>query len=202
MDAQGRVVDGDYILYFWGNTLRQKNQLPEDLIIATVMANLGFERAWKQLGGKLVRTAVGDQYVQAEMLRTGAMLGGEQSGHILCRHYTFTGDGLLTALHLAVSVHGTGLSLADMVDQSFQTYPQILKNVRVEDRDRRINWQDCDGIMNAIAQAETAMGDQGRILVRASGTEPLVRVMVEAADAELTQYWASQLALVVQQHLQ
>ncbi len=202
MDAQGRVVDGDYILYFWGNTLRQKNQLPEDLIIATVMANLGFERAWKQLGGKLVRTAVGDQYVQAEMLRTGAMLGGEQSGHILCRHYTFTGDGLLTALHLAVSVRSSGLSLADMVDQSFQTYPQILKNVRIEDRDRRIGWKNCDGIMNAIAQAETAMGDQGRILVRESGTEPLVRVMVEAADAELTQYWASQLVLAVQQHLQ
>lgn len=202
MDAQGRVVDGDYILYFWGKALREKNQLPEDLIIATVMANLGFERAWQQLGGKLVRTAVGDQYVQAEMLSTGAMLGGEQSGHILCRHFTFTGDGLLTALHIAASVHSTGLSLADMVDQSFQTYPQILKNVRVEDRDRRINWKNCDGIMNAIALAETAMGDQGRILVRASGTEPLVRVMVEAADAELTNYWASQLASVVQQHLQ
>ncbi len=201
VDATGRVVDGDYILYLWGNTLRQNDQLPENLIVATVMANLGFERAWEQLGGKFVRTAVGDQYVQAEMLRTGAMLGGEQSGHILCHHYSSTGDGLQTALHIASLVRQSGASLSQLVDQSFQTYPQLLCNVRVEDRDRRLQWQQCDALTNAIAQAETAMADQGRILVRASGTEPLIRVMVEAADAQVAEHWASELVLVVQQYI-
>jgi phosphoglucosamine mutase len=202
VDAKGRVVDGDYILYFWGQTLRETNQLPEDLIVATVMANLGFERAWKQLGGKFVRTSVGDQYVQAEMLRTGAMLGGEQSGHILCHHYSFTGDGMLTALHLASLVRQSGVSLKTLVDQSFQTYPQLLRNVRVEDRSRRMHWQECDALKNAIAQAEAAMGEQGRVLVRASGTEPVIRVMVEAASTELTRHWTSQLVLAVEQHLE
>ncbi len=201
VDAKGRVVDGDYILYFWGQQLRQAQQLPGDLIVATVMANLGFERAWEQLGGKMVRTAVGDQYVQAEMLRSGAMLGGEQSGHILCHHYNCTGDGMLTALHLASLVHQSGVSLAQLVDQSFQTYPQLLRNVRVEDRDRRLNWKECDAITQAITQAEAAMGDQGRILVRASGTEPLIRVMVEAESAQVAEYWTSELVRVVQQYL-
>jgi phosphoglucosamine mutase len=201
VDAKGRVVDGDYILYFWGQTLRQAQKLPGDLIVATVMANLGFERAWEQLGGKMVRTAVGDQYVQAEMLSTGAMLGGEQSGHILCHHFGCTGDGMLTALHLASLVRQSGVSLAQLVDQSFQTYPQLLRNVRVEDRDRRLHWQECEVINKAIAKAETAMGDQGRILVRASGTEPVVRVMVEAAEAQVAEYWTSELVRVVEQHL-
>jgi len=165
------------------------------------MANLGFELAWKQLGGKFVRTSVGDQYVQAEMLRTGGKLGGEQSGHILCHHYSLTGDGLLTALHLAARVRSTGESLSQLVDKSFQTYPQVLRNVRVEDRDRRQRWQECDPLMNAIAKAEAAMGDSGRILVRASGTEPLIRVMVEAQSAELTYHWTEQLVLAVEQHL-
>lgn len=201
VDAKGRVIDGDYILYFWGQALRALNQLPDDLIVATVMANLGFERAWEQLGGKLVRTAVGDQYVQAEMLRTGAMLGGEQSGHILCHHYTCTGDGMLTALHLASLVRQSGVSLTQLVDQSFQTYPQLLRNVRVEDRDRRLNWQECDALTSAIDQAEAAMGDQGRILVRASGTEPVIRVMVEAESAQVAEHWTSELVQVVQQYL-
>jgi phosphoglucosamine mutase len=201
VDAQGRVVDGDYILYFWGQTLKNSQQLPENLIISTVMANLGFEKAWQKLGGNLIRTAVGDQYVQAEMQRTGGVLGGEQSGHILCSHYSISGDGLLTALHLSALVQEAGISLAELVDRSFQTYPQVLKNVRVEDRDRRVNWKNCDPVQEAIAQAEAAMGEQGRILVRASGTEPLIRVMVEAASAELTYHWSEKLASVVQQHL-
>ncbi|MEA5618014.1 phosphoglucosamine mutase [Cronbergia sp. UHCC 0137] len=201
VDNTGRTVNGDYILYLWGRYLQQRQQLPENLIISTVMANLGFEKAWQQLGGKLTRTAVGDQYVQAEMLRTGGMLGGEQSGHILCRHYGITGDGLLTALHLATVVKEAGVSLGEMVEQSFQTYPQLLHNVRVVDRDRRLNWKDCQPLQLAIAQAEVAMGDSGRILVRASGTEPLIRVMVEAADAELANYWTHELVSQVQKHL-
>lgn len=201
VDSQGRVVDGDYILYFWGQHLAQGQKLPGNMIVATVMANLGFELAWKNLGGQFLRTPVGDQYVHAEMVRQDAMLGGEQSGHILCRHYGISGDGLLTALHLAAIVKQTGTSLAEMVEQSFQPYPQILKNVRVEDREVRMNWQNCDVLTNAIAQAESAMAGQGRVLVRASGTEPLIRVMVEAANAELTHHWADKLVLTVQQHL-
>lgn len=201
VDSLGRPVDGDYILYLWGQALRQAQQLPGNLIVATVMSNLGFERAWEKQGGQLVRAAVGDQYVHAEMLRHGAMLGGEQSGHILCPRYSVSGDGLLTALHLAVLVQQSGASLAELVDQSFQTYPQLLKNVRVEDRARRMNWQDCDPLQTAIAQAEAAMGNQGRILVRASGTEPVIRVMVEAVTAELAHHWTDTLVAVVQHHL-
>lgn len=200
VDAQGRVVDGDYILYLWGSALRQANQLPNHLIVSTVMANLGFERAWQSLGGMLIRTAVGDQYVHAEMLKQGAKLGGEQSGHILCPHYGVSGDGLMTALHLASLVQRSDTSLAELVNQSFQTYPQILKNVRVEDREKRLNWQQDDRLQQAIADAEQAMGDQGRVLVRASGTEPVIRVMVEAASAELTQHWTENLVLAVQRY--
>ena len=201
VDANGRVVDGDYILYLWGNQLKQQEQLPDNLIIATVMANLGFERAWQRLGGKMTRTAVGDRHVQAEMWRSGAMLGGEQSGHILCHHHGVSGDGIQTALHLTTLVAQSGVSLAELLDGSFQTYPQILQNVKVEDRDQRMNWQECQPLQKAITQAETAMGEQGRILVRASGTEPVIRVMVEAVDRELTNYWTNRLVSAVEQHL-
>ncbi|MGD1854847.1 MAG: phosphoglucosamine mutase [Leptolyngbyaceae cyanobacterium] len=201
VDSQGRVMDGDYILYFWGQTLRQHGQLPDDTIISTVMANLGFERAWERLGGTLIRTNVGDQHVHAEMVARGAMLGGEQSGHILCHHYSLTGDGILTALHLADWLKRAGCCLPDLIDQSFEPYPQRLKNVCVESREKRRQWTDCEPLQHAIAKAELTMGDQGRVLVRASGTEPVIRVMVEAADAELVDHWTDTLANVVSMHL-
>lgn len=201
VDAQGRVIDGDYILYFWGTTLKQTNRLPNDTIVSTVMANLGFERAWQQQGGVLLRTQVGDQHVHAEMVNQGAMLGGEQSGHILCHHYSLTGDGILTALHVAYLLKQAGCSLTELVAASFETYPQRLQNVRVEDPERRRRWQECEALQQAIAQAESAMGDQGRVLVRASGTEPLIRVMVEAACAELVDHWTEALAAKVSHHL-
>ena len=201
VDSQGRAIDGDYILYLWGNRLRQQQQLPDDLIVATVMANLGFERAWQAKGGKMQRTKVGDRHVQAAMWNTGAMLGGEQSGHILCHHHGVSGDGIQTALHLTSLVCQSGDSLAQLVNNSFRTYPQILKNIRVEDRQRRSKWQECEPVQKAIAQAESAMGDRGRILVRASGTEPLIRVMVEAEDRELTSHWTDKLVRVVETNL-
>lgn len=200
VDAKGRTVDGDYILYLWGQALQQAGQLPNNTIVATVMSNLGFERAWERQGGQLIRAAVGDQYVHAEMVRSGAMLGGEQSGHILCRHYGVSGDGLLTALHLA-ALANQSTPFTQLIDQSFQTYPQVLKNVRVEDRDRRVNWKHCEPLQQAIAQAEVAMGDQGRVLVRASGTEPVIRVMVEAVNSELVNHWTDHLIAIVRQHL-
>ncbi|MBE9063993.1 phosphoglucosamine mutase [cf. Phormidesmis sp. LEGE 11477] len=201
VDAQGRVIDGDYILYFWGQMLQQAGKLPNNTIISTVMANLGFGRAWQQQGGTLVRTKVGDQHVHAEMITQGAMLGGEQSGHILCHHYSWTGDGILTALHLADLLKQADCSLPDLVAQSFETYPQRLKNVRVDCPNTRRGWQSCDALQSAIAQAKSAMGDQGRVLVRASGTEPLIRVMVEAADASTVDHWTDILADKVSQHL-
>ncbi|MBD2104077.1 phosphoglucosamine mutase [Leptolyngbya sp. FACHB-261] len=201
VDCQGRAVDGDYILYLWGQHLQALQQLPNDTIVATVMANLGFERAWQRLGGEFVRTPVGDQHVFAEMVQRGAMLGGEQSGHVLCFHYGVSGDGLLTAVHLAALVQQAGVSLAELVDASFQPYPQILRNVRVEDRHTRMTWANNDRLQAAIAQAESDLGDQGRILVRASGTEPLVRVMVEAATETLTQHWSEYLSAVVSAEL-
>jgi phosphoglucosamine mutase len=201
VDGQGRPIDGDYILYLWGKKLREIGKLPGDTIVATVMSNLGFERAWEKLGGKLVRTSVGDRYVHAEMERSGAKLGGEQSGHIICPDYSITGDGLMTALQIANLVGESGLSLAELRDQSFQTYPQLLRNVRVEDRDRRLNWQKCEAVQKAIALAETEMGDRGRVLVRASGTEPVIRVMVEAATEDMAESWTEHLVQVVQTHL-
>ena len=201
VDSTGRAIDGDYILYFWGKNLWERGKLPQQLIIATVMANLGFEKAWTDLGGKLIRTPVGDRHVQEQMWRTGAMLGGEQSGHIICHHYGVSGDGLQTALHLTSMVRKSGVSLAELVDGSFQTYPQLLRNVRVEDRERRLNWQSCQPLQQAIASSEQEMGDRGRVLVRASGTEPVIRVMVEAVSSEVASYFCDRLVLAVEQNL-
>jgi phosphoglucosamine mutase len=194
VDGRGRVVDGDQILYLWGSALRQSGLLPADRIVATVMSNLGFERAWQQAGGVLERTPVGDQYVHAAMEEFGAGLGGEQSGHILSAHHGMSGDGLLTALQVATLVHGRGQTLAEWMDQSFRPYPQKLVNVTVPDRARRTGWQECTPMREVVARAEAAMAGQGRVLVRASGTEPLLRVMVEAAESEQVDHWTTLLA--------
>lgn len=194
VDGLGRVVDGDQILYLWGSALRQSGLLPADRIVATVMSNLAFERAWQQSGGLLERTPVGDQYVQAAMEQFGAGLGGEQSGHILSAHHGMSGDGLLTALQVATLVHRRGQTLAEWMEGSFRPYPQKLVNVTVTDRKRRISWQECAPMREVVAQAEAAMAGQGRVLVRASGTEPLLRVMVEAAETEQVEHWTTLLA--------
>ncbi len=201
VDQNGRVVDGDHILYFWGQKLQQKDRLPQNLIIGTVMANLGFERAWENLGGELLRTPVGDQYVQEKMWERGAMLGGEQSGHILCHHHNVSGDGIQTALHLTAFLQEENITLAQWLEESFQTYPQILSNVRVEDLQKRRDWVNCDPLQSAIEKAERELAQSGRILVRASGTEPLIRVMVEASSAKDAQYWSEYLVKTVQTHL-
>ncbi len=201
VDGRGRVVDGDQILYLWGSSLLDAGQLPANRIVATVMSNLGFERAWQAKGGVLERTTVGDQYVHQAMEQMGAGLGGEQSGHILSARHGMSGDGLLTALQVATLLHRSGQSLADWMDSSFKPYPQALVNVTVPDRQRRQQWQACEPLRLAVEQAEIAMEGQGRVLVRASGTEPLLRVMVEAADQQLVDHWSSQLAAAAEQHL-
>ena len=200
VDASGSVVDGDYILYLWGQELLELQKLPDAAIVTTVMANLGFERAWQKLGGNLVRTPVGDRHVHAEMVKSGSMLGGEQSGHVLCRHYGVSGDGLLTALHLAAIVKQRA-PLTDLLEQSFSTYPQLLHNVRVVNKERRTNWQNCEPIVQAIDHATANLGDRGRVLVRASGTEPVVRVMVEAECMDLAQHWTNHLGEVIKLQL-
>jgi phosphoglucosamine mutase len=194
VDGRGRIVDGDQVLYLWGGALLEAGELPGNRIVATVMSNLGFERAWQARGGVLERTPVGDQYVHAAMEASGAALGGEQSGHILSARHGMSGDGLLTALQVATLIHaGTG-TLADWLDTSFRPYPQILVNVTVPDRQRRQHWQQCDSLRQAVEAAETAMAGAGRVLVRASGTEPLLRVMVEAAEQDTVDHWSSHLA--------
>jgi len=201
VDGRGRVVDGDQILYLWGQALMAEQRLPANRIVATVMSNLGFERAWQRRGGVLERTAVGDQHVHAAMEELGAALGGEQSGHILSAAHGMSGDGLLTALQVARLIRSQGLTLAEWMDDSFQPYPQKLVNVTVPNRDRRIGWQSCEPLQMAVARAEAALAGSGRVLVRASGTEPLLRVMVEAAEADLVAYWARQLADAAHLHL-
>ena len=201
VDGQGRVVDGDHVLFLWGSVLQEQGQLPDQRLVATVMSNLGFERAWQARGGLLDRTPVGDQHVHAEMVRTGAALGGEQSGHILSSSHGLAGDGVLTALQLASLCHAQQLSLAEWVDQSFQAYPQKLVNVRVENRERRKGWAECAPLYSLVQEAEASMAEDGRVLVRASGTEPLLRVMVEAADQAVVDHWTSRLAAAADQHL-
>ena len=201
VDGRGRVVDGDQILYLWGQALMAEGALPNNRIVATVMSNLGFERAWQARGGVLERTAVGDQYVHAAMEELGAALGGEQSGHILSARHGMSGDGLLTALQVASLVRRSGGSLADWLDGSFEAYPQRLVNVTVPNRERRSAWEACGPLREAVEQAEAAMAGCGRVLVRSSGTEPLLRVMVEAAQQADVDHWSSHLAALADQHL-
>ena len=201
VDGQGRVVDGDHVLFLWGSVLKDQQALPEQRLVATVMSNLGFERAWQSRGGILDRTPVGDQHVHAAMVSSGAGLGGEQSGHILSADHGLCGDGVLTALQLATLCHHKDLSLSAWLDQSFKAFPQKLVNVIVNDRDRRCHWQNGRSLNHAVLEAEEAMGDDGRVLVRASGTEPLLRVMVEAADQKMVEAWTSKLAGIADQEL-
>ena len=201
VDGRGRIVDGDQILFLWGSALRAADQLPDQRIVATVMSNLGFERAWQERGGLLERTPVGDQYVHAAMEAMGAALGGEQSGHILSARHGMSGDGLLTALQVAALIQGGGGTLADWMDTSFTPWPQKLVNITVPDRERRTGWQGCDPLRAEVERAEAAMAGRGRVLVRASGTEPLLRVMVEAADMGQVELWAGHLAASADRHL-
>ena len=201
VDARGRVVDGDHVLYLWGSVLQDQKALPGDRLVATVMSNLGFERAWERRGGVLERTPVGDQHVHAAMVANGAALGGEQSGHILAASHGLCGDGVLTALQLATLCHGQDIALSDWLDRSFKAYPQTLVNVTVQDQARRKGWSSCMPLREAVLEAEASMGAAGRVLVRASGTEPVLRVMVEAEDQSLVDRWTQHLAAMADEHL-
>ena len=201
VDGYGRVVNGDHVLFLWGSVLKDQQALPDKLLVATVMSNLGFERAWKKIGGLLKRTQVGDQHVYETMVSTGAALGGEQSGHILSSSHGFCGDGILTALQIATLCHSKKLNLSEWLDLSFKAFPQKLVNINVLDETKLISWKNSEVILEAISLAEESMGNDGRVLVRASGTEAVLRLMVEASDQKIVDYWTNYLSLIIDKHL-
>jgi len=190
VSGSGRIIDGDAVLFIVGRYLKAQGKLPGDLVIATVMSNLGLERALAAEGIKLRRTPVGDKYVLEEMLRTGAALGGEQSGHVIFLDYATTGDGMLTALRIFEVMTTSGQTL-DQLASEFRTYPQRLLNVRVKER-RPL--EDLPAVQKEIDAAVAAFGDSGRVFVRFSGTEPLARVMVEGSDAAMVDHYVNTIA--------
>jgi phosphoglucosamine mutase len=197
VDHRGRIVNGDAVLLMCGRQLKNEGRLRRDTIVATVMSNLGLQIALTGLGITMVRTAVGDKYVMEEMQSRGASLGGEQSGHIIFSDYLFTGDGLCTALNVLRTVALSGRSLADLADD-LVTYPQVLLNVRVRER---VDLQSVPAIAETIQRVEARVADQGRLLVRYSGTEPLLRVMLEGQDENEIRALAQEIVDVVKKHL-
>lgn len=197
VDAKGNEIDGDQILAVLALAMREADSLRKNTVVATVMSNLGFKLAMEREGVQLVQTAVGDRYVLEEMKANGFALGGEQSGHVIVLDHATTGDGTLTGLMLAARVAATGRTLADLV-AVMERLPQVLINVRDVDKSRVGSSQELAAAVNA---AEAELGSTGRVLLRSSGTEPLVRVMVEAADIEQARTVAQRLADVVKSAL-
>jgi phosphoglucosamine mutase len=197
VDHMGAVVNGDAVLLMCGRQLQREARLKGSAIAATVMSNIGLEIALRKLGIELVRCAVGDKYVMEEMLQRGLSLGGEQSGHIIFADYLFTGDGLCTALNVLRTIALTGRTLADLASD-LTSYPQVLLNVRVRSR---TDFNAIPAIASAIARVESRLEGEGRLLVRYSGTEPLLRVMIEGNDAREIQAWAQEIIDVVREHL-
>jgi phosphoglucosamine mutase len=195
--AEGDLVDGDQILAILALALRERNALPHDTVVGTVMSNLGFRLAMEREGIRVEQTAVGDRHVLDAMRAGGYTLGGEQSGHILLLDHATTGDGVLTALHVLARVAATGSSLAELASVVHRL-PQVLVNVTGVDKARV---DSAEHVRTAIAEAEGELGMTGRVLLRPSGTEPLVRVMVEAESEERARAVADRLAAVVKSTL-
>ena len=194
VDARGALVDGDGILTVVGLAARSAGTLAKDTLVGTVMANLGFTHAMRDNGITFVQTPVGDRYVLEEMRNGGFTIGGEQSGHVLFLEHSTTGDGVLTAVQLLGQVAHSGRPLHELAG-AMTTFPQVLRNVSVADKDKAMT---SDVLATAVAEAEAELGDSGRVLVRASGTEQLVRVMVEAASAEQAENITARLVAVVE----
>jgi phosphoglucosamine mutase len=197
VDAAGTPVDGDQILAILALSMREAGVLRSDTVVATVMANLGFKLAMQREGATVVETAVGDRYVLEAMRAGGFTLGGEQSGHVIMREHATTGDGILTALHVLQQMNATGRTLADLAS-AMTRLPQVLVNVAGVDRSR---CESDEVLASAVAAEADALGDTGRVLLRPSGTEPLVRVMVEAPTEEQADDVARRLADVVRDRL-
>jgi phosphoglucosamine mutase len=197
VDHTGAIVDGDHIMTVLALAMKDSGQLARNTLVTTVMSNLGLKIAMRDAGIGLIETKVGDRYVLEAMREGGYSLGGEQSGHIVFSQYATTGDGVLTGLHLAAKVASSGKSLRELV-AVMPNFPQVLINVPGVDKSR----VDSDSELQAfVAQATEELGDRGRVLLRASGTENLVRVMVEAADQGTAQSWAERIAGLVEKRL-
>jgi len=196
-DAAGNVIDGDQVLAACAIAMKERGTLGRAGVVTTVMANLGFHRAMREAGIEVVATRVGDRYVLEEMLRTGATLGGEQSGHLIFRERATTGDGLLTAVRFLSLAAERGVSVQELAS-CMRRLPQVLLNVRVG---RPAALDEADAVWDAVRRSEDALGEGGRVLVRASGTEPMVRVMVEAERADDAAHHADALAAVVRSSL-
>ncbi len=197
VDAAGNIVDGDQILAILAGSMKQSGRLRSDTVVATVMSNLGFVRAMRAEGIDVRQTKVGDRYVLEAMRAAGYNLGGEQSGHVIMSEFATTGDGVLTALHILERMATTGRSLAELASV-MERLPQVLVNVADVDKARA---HDDPGVRDAVATAEVELGDDGRVLLRPSGTEPLVRVMVEALTHDQARTVANRLAVVVAERL-
>ncbi|HBX23615.1 MAG TPA: phosphoglucosamine mutase [Desulfotomaculum sp.] len=194
VDHRGELVDGDQIMVMCARHLKAQNRLPKNTLVVTVMSNMGLHIAMREAGIEVAQTAVGDRYVLEELLRTGATFGGEQSGHILYLDYSPTGDGILTALQLLAVVQSTGRSLADLAAQ-MERLPQLLENVKVGNKHRVMSSPE---LARAIKEAEKHLDGQGRVLVRPSGTESLVRVMAECRDENQMRQVVQELVELVQ----
>ena len=197
VDHTGRLVDGDAILLMAAIYLKDRGRLPGSAVVATVMSNIGLEIALRDRGIEMVRTAVGDKYVMEEMVKRGFALGGEQSGHVIFSEHLFTGDGLATALTVLRIMADTGKELAELAGE-LVTYPQVLVNVRVK---HKADLEQVPAIAEAMRTVEGRLAGNGRLLVRYSGTEPLLRIMLEGKDDDEITQWANQIASVVKEHL-
>lgn len=197
VDADGNVVDGDRIMAILAVSMQDRGTLTDDTLVVTVMSNLGLKRAMAERGIRVIETKVGDRYVLEALGEGGYALGGEQSGHVIMSEFATTGDGVLTGLHLVAEMARTGKSLAELASV-MTVYPQVLVNVRGVDH-HALN--DDAEIAAAVRRAEAELGDSGRVLLRPSGTEPMVRVMVEAADQAVADAHAKTLADVVRARL-
>jgi phosphoglucosamine mutase len=189
-DAEGNVIDGDQVLAACALSMKAEDKLTGDLVVATVMANLGFHAAMKEAGIRVVPAPVGDRYVLEQMQEHGAVLGGEQSGHVIFRRHATTGDGLITAVQFLSLASRDGVSVADLAGR-MRRFPQVLRNVEVA---RKESLDEASEVWEAVRASEAALDGTGRVLVRASGTEPLVRVMVEAETEEIARRHADALA--------
>ena len=197
VDGAGNVIDGDVIMTILAIGFKNRGALKSETIVGTIMSNLGFAHAMKDAGISVINTAVGDRYVLEKMIEGDFSLGGEQSGHLIMREFANTGDGILTALQLAQEVVRSGKSLTELASQ-MQRFPQVLINVSNVKKEKLA---ESTAIAQAVAAAEATLADNGRVLLRASGTEPLVRVMVEASSDNLAQEIATSLAAVVKAEL-
>jgi phosphoglucosamine mutase len=197
VDRHGRTIDGDAVMLMAADHMKREGRLPGAGVVATVMSNIGLELALRQLGIELVRCAVGDKYVMEEMIKRQLALGGEQSGHIIFGEHLFTGDGIGTALQVLRIIAETGREIDELAGL-LTTYPQVLVNVRVRERG---DYSKIPPIADAIRRVEKRLHGEGRLLVRYSGTEPLLRIMIEGKDDAEIRGWANEIADVVRAHL-